>query len=73
MQAKNHPLPSYLNVLTHYRKEKRYEIEPNSEFPQVCCLHGSSNWTQWQSVSVVVRRFPVSDGSGSRHFHPKSI
>jgi hypothetical protein len=63
MQAKNHPLTIYFNVLTYYREEKHYETEPNPEFRQVCCLYGPGNWTQRQCVSVV-RGLPVSDGSG---------
>jgi hypothetical protein len=32
--GKNHSLSIYFNVLTYYREEEHYEIEPNSEFRQ---------------------------------------
>jgi hypothetical protein len=47
----------------HYEFYKHYEIDPNPELRQVCCLHGRDGWTQRERVSVV-RRFPVRDGSG---------
>src|SRR5207244_13425008 len=64
---------SFHNMTKHYEshKERHYEINPNSEPNQICCLHSSGTWTQRQRVRVV-RRFPVRDGSGGC-FRPESI
>src|SRR5205807_9487842 len=55
--------------LTH--KEKHYEIDPNSELRQICCVHVAGGWTQCERASVV-RRFAVRDGRGGS-FHTSSI
>ncbi len=67
----NRPRRSDLVFTYEFHKEKYYEIDPNSELRQICCVHGPGGWTQCERVSVV-RRFAVRDGRGGS-FHTSSI